>query len=162
MSALNMVALRPLQQGDYGPLFAFHNDKEALFLAGAGKPFEDEAEVKTHFDTVQQKGALVRAILFEDRIAGYAASFMRFDKQEISYWLGRDYWGQGIASRAVGLWLTEFPPTEIGLFARVVDGNPASARVLVKNGFTAAGRDRFFSDIRGAEVEETLFKYGAP
>ena len=153
------VSLRLLEPGDIPALFDFHADSAAIHMAGAGSVFADAIALGEHFETVQKNGALVRVILCGAETAGYVASFERFGKREISYWIGRDFWGKGIATKAVSWWLEEFPPIRSGLYARVVDGNLASARVLEKCGFTAFGRDSFFSDIRNAEIEETLYKY---
>jgi len=155
---LNEVSLRPIEAGDIAALFAFSSDKRAIEMAGTGRSFGDEVELAAHFRKVQKNGAVVRVILHGTNVAGYMASFERFEKREISYWVGRAFWGQGVASKAVVLWLEKFPVPDSGLYARVVDGNPASARVLEKNGFTPAGRDSFYSDVRGCEVEETLYK----
>lgn len=59
----------------------------------------------------------------------------------LGYWLGEPYWGLGIATRAVRL----FAPYVfdellfIRLQAIVFEGNPASCRVLEKNGFVREG-----------------------
>jgi RimJ/RimL family protein N-acetyltransferase len=60
---------------------------------------------------------------------------------EFGYWVGRSYWGWGIATVAVqaltgeGFW--EFGLTRI--FATVFAGHAASARVLEKPGFRREG-----------------------
>lgn len=63
---------------------------------------------------------------------------------ELGYWLGEDYWGQGIATkavRAVTEWAFGAFPLE-RVQARVFESNPASCRVLEKAGFTYEGRLR--------------------
>lgn len=59
---------------------------------------------------------------------------------EVGYWVGKDYWGMGIATRALELLLAlpEIPQHKT-LVAKVVVGNAASERVLRKNGFTFTG-----------------------
>ena len=63
---------------------------------------------------------------------------------ELGYWLGEDYWGRGLATRAVrafSAWIfEEFPVDRIQ--ARVFDRNPASCRVLEKAGYTREGHLR--------------------
>jgi ribosomal-protein-alanine N-acetyltransferase len=63
---------------------------------------------------------------------------------EVGYWLGREFWGRGIASAAVramtGLAFERFDL--IRLHACVFAWNPASARVLEKAGYTREGRLR--------------------
>jgi len=63
---------------------------------------------------------------------------------EIGYWLGRQFWGRGIATEAVRA-VTEFGFTTLDLcriYAGVFEGNAASARVLEKAGYTYEARLR--------------------
>ncbi|HEY5802722.1 MAG TPA: GNAT family N-acetyltransferase [Lysobacter sp.] len=63
---------------------------------------------------------------------------------EMGYWLGHSQWGHGLMTKAVALytpWLME----TLALYrlqATVLDSNPASARVLQKNGFEEEGAQR--------------------
>ena len=56
---------------------------------------------------------------------------------EIGYWLSEAYWGKGIMTRAVGAMVSyAFEETQwLRLFACIFENNPASMRVLEKNGF---------------------------
>jgi RimJ/RimL family protein N-acetyltransferase len=71
---------------------------------------------------------------------------------EIGYWLGRPFWGRGLASEAVCAFTQEarsLGPLEAAHF---VD-NPASGRVLEKAGFAYTGEvDERFSLARGVKV----------
>ena len=61
---------------------------------------------------------------------------------EIGYWLGRKFWGRGIATaavRALAPWVFEHYPAIIRLQACTYNSNPASGRVLEKNGFELEG-----------------------
>lgn len=63
---------------------------------------------------------------------------------ELGYWLSEDYWGRGIATRAVRAmtdWIFDNYPVE-RIQARVFETNPASCRVLEKAGYTYEGRMR--------------------
>jgi len=78
---------------------------------------------------------------------------------EIGYWLGRAFWGKGIATEAL-LISTEraFTTTDIvRLHTGVYAWNPASARVLEKCGYVLEGRTRnaVFKD--GQFVDELLY-----
>lgn len=69
---------------------------------------------------------------------------------EIGYWLGEPYWGKGIASAAVQI-LVRLGFQEMGLMriqAAVFNYNPASMRVLEKNGFQLEGimKKKVFKD----------------
>lgn len=68
---------------------------------------------------------------------GNVLSFDWHDEREIGYWIGREYWGRGIASKAVATFLQlEF---ERPLYGRVARWNLASRRVLEKCGFEIDG-----------------------
>jgi len=63
---------------------------------------------------------------------------------EIGYWLGEPFWGRGIATEALGA-MTEYAFAHFDicrLEAGVFEWNPASARVLEKNGYVLEGRAR--------------------
>jgi RimJ/RimL family protein N-acetyltransferase len=60
---------------------------------------------------------------------------------ELGYWLGRRHWGHGLMTRIVAAYL-EWAVPALDLHrieANVLDVNPASARVLEKNGFQQEG-----------------------
>jgi [ribosomal protein S5]-alanine N-acetyltransferase len=65
-------------------------------------------------------------------------------RAEIGYWLARPYWGQGIMTDAVGVYVRyAFDDLKLlRLTAHVFDFNVGSARVLEKNGFKLEGRLR--------------------
>jgi RimJ/RimL family protein N-acetyltransferase len=78
---------------------------------------------------------------------------------EVGYWFGRPYWGQGYASEALAAFLSEaqrLGRLEAGHFA----DNPASGRVLEKNGFTYTGEtESKFSLARGRSAPVKLMRY---
>jgi ribosomal-protein-alanine N-acetyltransferase len=65
----------------------------------------------------------------------------RFDRAEAGYWLGQPYWGQGLMSEALAA-LLQFGFEELALnkiYATHIAGNPASGRVMLKNGMVKEG-----------------------
>ncbi len=65
----------------------------------------------------------------------------RFDRAEAGYWLGQPYWGRGLASEALGA-LLRFGFEELRLnkiYATHIASNPASGRVMLKNGLVKEG-----------------------
>lgn len=75
-----------------------------------------------------------KTVLFNGAVAGNVESWEQDGEREVGYWLGREYWGKGIATRALSAFLgyVETRP----LYAYVVKHNVASIRVLEKCGFT--------------------------
>jgi RimJ/RimL family protein N-acetyltransferase len=104
------------------------------------------------------------AIEVEGAIAGGIAVEPREDERSgtalFGYWLGRSYWGRGIATEAARL-LSDFALQSGGLRrleATVFAPNTASARVLEKCGFTLEGRSReMYLDRGGAVCDGLLF-----
>jgi RimJ/RimL family protein N-acetyltransferase len=74
----------------------------------------------------------------------------------VGYWLGKPFWGQGIATAALRALLLEVRNRP--LYARVAKDNLASLAVLTKGGFTVIGEDIGFANARGQEIEEWLLR----
>ena len=73
---------------------------------------------------------------------------------QIGYWIGVPFWSVGYATEAVGAIVAQAGREGIGaLTASVFQDNPASARLLVKNGFAHVGEETAFSIARGAVVD---------
>ena len=80
---------------------------------------------------------ILRTILYNGQVAGSIVSWIQDDHREVGYGVGREFWGQGIATRALRLFL------DIGkdrpLFAYTAEHNIGTKRVLEKCGFVKAG-----------------------
>jgi len=80
---------------------------------------------------------LTRTVLVDGIVAGQVMSFIRDNKRELGYWLGREFWGQGITARAVQQYLAQVE-RQRPLFAIVAEHNLASRRILARCGFREA------------------------
>ncbi len=68
----------------------------------------------------------------------------QFDRAEAGYWLGQPYWGQGLMSEALAA-LLGYGFGSLGLnkiYATHIPENPASGRVMLKNGMVKEGELR--------------------
>ena len=78
---------------------------------------------------------------------------------ELGYWVGRDYWGRGIVTEAIRLFVNyAFGERRLRrLEAHIFAPNVASARVLEKNGFVLEGvfKDRVTD--RQGNIHDELF-----
>lgn len=101
----------------------------------------------------------IRTVLCGGRVAGSVLKYEEDGRPEVSYWLGREFWGRGVATRALAAFLDLLPTRP--LFARVAKDNIASLRVLEKCGFLVAGEDKGFAHGRGEEVEEFVLRLDA-
>lgn len=100
----------------------------------------------------------VMTILSEGRVAGHLAYFLQAGKPSVCYWIGKEYWGKGIATEALRQFLERIPTRP--LYARAAKDNAGSLRVLEKCGFMIWGEDKGFSPVRGEEVEEFIMELG--
>jgi RimJ/RimL family protein N-acetyltransferase len=100
----------------------------------------------------------LQTILVDGRVAGNVVSFESEGRRLVGYWIGREFWGRGIASRALALFLRY--DTVRPLEALVAKHNAGSIRVLEKNGFVRVGEDVIPPGSAGADgpVEEWLMR----
>jgi RimJ/RimL family protein N-acetyltransferase len=98
----------------------------------------------------------LKTILFNNEFAGSIVRYMLEGNPEVGYWVGKKYWGRGIATQALSEFLKLIH--ERPLFAHVAKDNFASIRVLEKCGFEMIGEGKEFSNARGEEVEEYIYK----
>jgi RimJ/RimL family protein N-acetyltransferase len=101
-----------------------------------------------------------RTIVADGEVAGHIVRWGPPDRLEVGYWLGRTWWGRGIATRALAAFLAEHP--ERPLHAWVATDNHGSVRVLEKCGFAITGEDREFSHHRGEEVVQHVLTLVGP
>ncbi len=100
----------------------------------AAFPSRDREAFMAHWEKIMgNTTGLLRTILVDGAVAGNIASWDAAGAPNIGYWLGREYWGQGIATAAVAQFVAgiELRP----LYAHVAKHNRASIRVLEKCGF---------------------------
>ncbi len=150
------VLLRPVTAADLPLLFEHQLDPEANRMAAftAEDPADRSAFMAHWAKILANANTITRTIVYEGQVAGYIAGFEQFGKPSVGYWLGRAYWGKGIATAALASFLTQV--TARPLYARVAKDNSASRRVLEKCGFTICGEDKGFSHARGQQVEEFI------
>jgi RimJ/RimL family protein N-acetyltransferase len=97
-----------------------------------------------------------KTILFKGHVVGNIGSWQQASAREVGYWIGREYWGKGIATQALSQFLMYV--TARPLYAHVAKHNLASIRVLEKCGFTIAGENKVSSGVPDEEVEEFILK----
>ena len=100
-----------------------------------------------------------QTILVNGAVAGNIACFSDFGEPEVGYWLGREFWGRGIATQALAAFLRKVQVRPI--HAHAAKDNVASLRVLQKCGFTITGEDKGYSHARAREVEEYILTLAA-
>ena len=127
------VTLRELIESDLPLFFEHQNDKGAEEMVGL--PSRDRDNFSIHWQKVMANpNIFLRTILYDDQIAGYLCSFVKeANEREVGYQLGRKYWGKGIATQALQLFLPLI--TTRPLYGVTPTHNIGSQRVLTRNGF---------------------------
>jgi RimJ/RimL family protein N-acetyltransferase len=86
---------------------------------------------------------------------GHIACYPDGHNMEVTYWLGRGFWGRGLATQVLNRMLHFVVDRTI--FARVATDNIRSIRVLRKCGFKLSEKQRFANG-RGEEKEEYILR----
>lgn len=156
------VLLRNMAETDLPIFFEQQLDPDANYMAAfTAKDPTDRAAYYTHWEKVCADARItIRTILYEGQVAGYVLCHPWFGVPEISYWLGREFWGKGIATAALAAFLHIV--TVRPIYARAARDNYASLRVLEKCGFEVIDEERGFASARGAEIDEFVLKLLAP
>jgi len=130
------MILRAVEKSDLDTFFEQQRDADASAMAGV--PMRDRFSFEERWDVVLTHPQIVIRTIDEDgAVAGYVFTFPMNDELRIGYWLGRAFWGRGVASAAVEafLRLDERRP----ICATVSPENAASIRILERNGFEQTG-----------------------
>ena len=158
MSSNADIILREVEDGDLPTFFEHGRDPEAVRMAAfTAEDPADRANFDSHWAIIRSKDSVtLRTILFKGEVAGHVASFERGPDREVTYWIGREHWGKGIATEALSLFLQVDGIRP--LYARAAKDNAGSIRVLEKCGFRQFGEDSGFANGRGARVEEYILE----
>jgi RimJ/RimL family protein N-acetyltransferase len=153
----NELLLRNVVNDDLPIFFEHQLDQEANTMAAftAKDPTDQEAFMAHWHRILTNKTVILQTILFNGHVAGSVSSYVEEGKPEVTYWLGKEYWGKGIATWALAEFLTQHNKTR-PIYARVAKDNPGSRRVLEKCGFTIIGESKGFANARGQAIEELL------
>jgi len=121
-------------------LFFYENQRDPPGVAMAGVPSRDREAFMAHWDKIRADPANVqRTVETDGEVAGNVVSWPSEEGRLVGYWIGRAYWGRGIATAALGALLDEI--SERPLHAFVAAENAGSIRVLEKCGFVRVGED---------------------
>ena len=155
------IALREVTASDIPIFFEQQLDPEARVMAAfASKDSTDEKAYRARWSKhLQDERIITRTILVNGMVAGSVFFHTQFGEPEIGYWLGRAYWGQGAATRALALFLEVI--TIRPLYAYTAKDNIGSLRVLEKCGFIRCGEQAEYSEIREQDVEQYILRLDA-
>lgn len=149
--------LRDVIASDLAILFEQQADLESSTMAAV--PSRDREAFDAYWAKIMaDENIILRTIEVNGQTAGHLVSFLIEGERQVGYWLGKEFWGMGIATEALRQFLGVVKTRP--LFGRVAKHNPGSRRVLEKCGFKFIGDDKYVN-IAKEEVEEFVLRLDA-
>lgn len=168
------IELRKLEFSDSSAMAKLANNKKIWdnVRDAFGHPYTEKNAEEFIQRQAQSDSEKVFAIDFNGKLSGLCGLILQKDvyrkSAEIGYWIGEPFWGQGIATQAIGLLvLYAFEKMDlVRLHAGVFEYNLGSMRVLEKNGFEKEGiskkaifkNGKFWEEHRFALLNENSFQ----
>jgi RimJ/RimL family protein N-acetyltransferase len=158
MTTTPEVILREAAPDDLSIFYEQQRDPAGVHMAAFTVQDPDD---RTAFDAhwahiLADPNVVFRTILADGQVAGSVLSYVGDIGPEVSYWLGQEYWGRGVATAALREFLKA--QTTRPLFARAAADNAGSLRVLEKCGFVITGRERGYASARKAVIDEYVLE----
>lgn len=148
------AVLRDVVESDLPVFFEHQRDPEATRMAAV--PARDREAFDAHWRRILAGDEVTRrTIVLDGEIAGNIVVFERDGRPLVGYWIGREFWGKGLATRALRELLAEISTRP--LYAYAARSNVASMRVE-KCGFVVRRYETAFDPALGEEIEQALFE----
>ena len=135
---MDEVQLRDVIDSDLPIFFEQQNNPEANQMAAFHARERDS--FMAHWAKIRgNENVLLKTIIYNGEVAGNIVSFEMDGKREVGYWIGREFWGKGIATKALNEFLSYVKTRP--LYGVVVKHNSGSRRVLEKCRFEFFGEE---------------------
>jgi RimJ/RimL family protein N-acetyltransferase len=149
------IVLRDVVEADLLVFYEQQLDPEAVRMAAF--PSRAQPAFMEHWTRIMSDSTnILQTILYRGEIAGNIVSWNQDGRRQVGYWLGRKFWGKGVATMALSNLLEHILVRP--LYAHVARHNIASRRVLEKCGFRVIGADRALSEPPAEPVEELILR----
>lgn len=149
----NDVQLRNVVEADLEFLLAYEHDPEAVRRSRFTPRPRDAFMTHWKSKILGDSTVFVQTVTVDGEPAGGIMAWWESvpdldDRRFIGYWLGRQYWGRGVGTVALGQFLLR--EANRPLYADPFAENTASVRLLEKHGFRRSGT------VRHGEDEHTM------
>ena len=150
-----MPVIRDVTEADLPIFFEHQRDPEAARMAAF--PSRDREAFMVHWQKILANDEVTKKTVLSDEgeVAGNLGIFDQDGKRLVGYWIGREFWGKGLATKALAEALAKEKTRPI--YAYVATSNLGSVRVLENCGFTFVSRETEFNEALGVDVEEALY-----
>ena len=129
MSYPPRLVLREVVDSDLPIFFEHQRDPDAARMAAF--PSRDHDAFMTHWAKLRgEPSNIVRTIVCAGQVAGNIGSWIAEDRRLTGYWIGREFWGRGVATAALAAFVVEIKDRPLHAF--VAKHNVGSIRVLEK------------------------------
>lgn len=126
------IHIRQVVESDLQLLFEFQKEPEANDIAAF--PARDRDAFMTHWTKIiGDETVVAMTVVVCDCVAGNVGCWTQDCQRLVGYWIGKEYWGKGVATQMLSLFLRLV--VDRPLYAYVARHNVASIRVLEKCGF---------------------------
>jgi RimJ/RimL family protein N-acetyltransferase len=132
------IQLRDVRESDLSIFYEYEADADAARMVGM--PVRERDASRAHWArSLADATVVAQTIVVGTEVAGNIVSYEDADMRQVGYWLGREFWGRGIATRTLALFLRSIDTRP--LYARAAAHNAASIRVLEKCGFAIVSQE---------------------
>jgi RimJ/RimL family protein N-acetyltransferase len=151
-----LTVLRDVAETDLDAFYEQQLDPEATAMAVF--PARDRKAFDAHWRRLLADDSLVkRTIVDAGAVAGNIGCWEQDGRRLVGYWIGREFWGRGLATAALAELVAEIPERP-PLHAWVAASNVGSIRVLEKCGFVEIERHTERDEHSGKVIEEILYR----
>src|SRR4249919_3318912 len=101
------IHLRAVNSADIAVFHTQQKDATAIRMAAftAAEPADEQAFAARWARQLADPTIVARTIVVDDQVAGNISRYVDEGHPEVTYWLGREFWGRGIATRALALFV---------------------------------------------------------
>ena len=151
------ISIRKSIESDLEVFFLNQSDKQAAHMAAftPENPNDKEAYLNKWKKLLHDNSINMQTILVADNVAGCVVKYIMQGDAEITYAIGKAYWGKGLTTKAVKQFL-DLESTR-PIYGRVAYDNYGSQSVLEKVGFKKIGTEKGYANARQQEIEEFVY-----
>ncbi|MEA2574588.1 MAG: hypothetical protein QOH93_1886 [Chloroflexia bacterium] len=105
------IQLREVTEADLPILFEYQLGPEANYMAAftARDPSDRDAFMRHRTKILADDSIVKSTIVHKSQVVGNIVRFDQNRKPEIGYWIGKEHWGKGIATKALLVLQPAFP-----------------------------------------------------
>jgi len=148
------VRLRTIEDRDLDVFFKHQADPDATQMAAF--PARTKEQFDAHWAKIRADDTAIQlTIVVDGTVAGNIGSWEQDGQRMLGYWVGREHWGRGVATKALAQFVGQV--TTRPLYAHVAVHNTGSIRVLEKCAFRRDRVQEAKAPVPDDGVEEFIF-----